>query len=241
MKLISILLYIYILTTIIPNSSLFTPNFGCIANATNTTPHIICPSDVWLYTDGGEKLFKIPSSYYARINNLDDNFYYVTFNGVAGRLKKGEVSAVGYHTTAKGTIMELKIHQNYCDFSAIQLKKHPDAGAESVTQIPTSEIFSYIGSYPTDDGSVWYYVRYKESYGYILSTRTTEPEIKHPIFEPEIPTDSEASAEPTDTESKDIIDNLDSTELKIIIIIGLAVPALAIVILLFKPFRKKYE
>ncbi|MBR2479785.1 MAG: hypothetical protein IKB56_00580, partial [Clostridia bacterium] len=67
-----------------------------VAYADNSTPHVVIEADIWLYDDKGEKIFMLPKSYYARINNLDDTYYYVTFNGVAGKIKKNEVRAVGY-------------------------------------------------------------------------------------------------------------------------------------------------
>ncbi|MBQ8178585.1 MAG: hypothetical protein IJ033_05250 [Clostridia bacterium] len=215
---------------------------GGVAQGATDTPHVVCHADTWLYTDSGEKLFIIPKSYYARINNLDDNFYYVTFNGVAGKLKKGEVSALGYHTIASGTAVDIGIAEKYSDFSFIQLKKHPDTGALTITEVAYGESFSYLGSYPTDSGELWYMVKYKDFLGYIRAERTTLPEITIPTFVPEV-NDVETSVEstPQGEESGNILSDLDSTELKIIIIVGMAVPAIAVIVLLFKPFRKKYD
>ncbi len=220
-------------------SSLFSADG--VALGTADTPHVVCHAEVWMYSDEGEKLFKIPATYYARINNLDDNFYYVTFNGVAGKLKKGEVSAIGYHTVATGTTVELGISEKYSDFSSIQLKKHPDLGASNVCEIAYGENFSYLGSYPTDGGELWYMVKYKDFSGYVRAERTTEQNIVVPPFEPQL-SDTEASASPSEESTEgSIVSDLDSTELKIIIIVGLTLPALAIVILLFKPFKRKYD
>lgn len=213
---------------------------GINAVADNSTPHVLATGDVWLYDDKGEKLFIVPASYYARINNLDDNFYYITFNGIAGKVHKKEVSAVGYHTTAPGTSITLYLSESYSDFTHIQLKQHPDIGAESLLGVPYGEGFSYLGSYPTDSGELWYCVKYNEVIGYIRAMRTSEPSITIPTFVPEEPPATEASAEPS-KDSKDVINNLTSTELKIIIILGLAIPALAIVVLIFKPHKRKYE
>ena len=210
------------------------------AYASNSTPHIVATSDVWLYDDRGEKLFQMPSTYYARINNLDENYYYVTFNGVACKVNKNVVSAVGYHTTALGTMQEITFNSAYSDFTAINLKLHPDIGAENGVTIPNGETFTFIGSYPTDT-DLWYYIKYGENYGYLRAERTSMVKPNIETFTPEPEPSTETFEETTEDTKKDIIDNLGNTELKIIIIVGLAIPAVAIVILLFRPSRKKKD
>ena len=207
-----------------------------VAYADNSTPHVVCTSDVWLLDEKGEKIFIIPASYYARINNLDDNFYYVTFNGVAGKIKKNEVSTVGYHKTAKGTALELYTNDEFSDFSHIQLKQHPDKGAECLLNIPFGDSYTYLGDYPTDGGEKWYFVKYNGVTGYLLASRTNEPDLTIEVFTPEVVEDEKPEEEDSTPSS-----GLEETEMKIIIIVGLIVPALAIVVLLFKPHRKKFD
>src|SRR5690554_1671709 len=88
-----------------------------------TTPHIVIEGEVWLLDiESGKRLFLLPDTYYAAIKNMDENFYYVTFNGVEGKVEKQLVSTVGYHTQAAGTMQELKVHPQYGDFVTIALK-----------------------------------------------------------------------------------------------------------------------
>ena len=135
------------------------------------TPHIVADGDVWLLSGDGVRLFMLPDTYYARINNLDENFYYVTFNGVSGKVDKNTVSAVGYHTTAAGTSREIGVSADIKPF---------------VPEDPPSEDVSA----PADDTAA--------------------------------------------TSDGSVMDALDDNELKIIIIVGLAVPAIAVVVLLFR-------
>ena len=203
-----------------------------LALADNSTPHVAIDSDIWLYDDKGEKLFILPSSYYARINNLDDSYYYVTFNGVAGKVKKNEVRAIGYEYQATGTVADLTIHGDYADFYGLQLKKHPDSQADNLLTIPTNATFTFIGKYPSGTGETWYYVRYEGTLGYVKANRTSAPTLEIPLFTPEITPPAEESNKKE--EETPLISSVDSTELKIIIIIGLTLPALGIVVLIFR-------
>lgn len=202
-----------------------------MAEATST-PHIVVSGDVWLLSESGEKLFLLPDTYYARINNLDENYYYVTFNGVNGKVVKTAVSTVGYHASATGTTRDMTISGEYSEFVAINLKKAPDIGAENACQVPLGETITYIGSYPTD-GALWYYAQYNGSYGYVKAERTSMTTVSIPAFVPEtLPVEETPEADDTD---KTVLDKLDDTELKIVIIVGLAIPAVAVVVLLFRP------
>lgn len=227
-----LIITLFILLFILPA----TAQNNVFARADNSTPHIVIEGDVWLYSDKGEKIFILPTSYYARINNLDDTYYYVTFNGVAGRVKKSEVRAVGYEFQATGTTADLNISSEYADFYGISLKKHPDSQADNLLTIPSGNSFTYIGTYPTDSGEKWYYVKYENVLGYLKASRTTAPDMEIPLFTPEVSTTPESEEEDM-KEVNNTIKGVDSKELKIIIIVGLALPAIGIVILIFK--RKK--
>lgn len=216
-----------IATCLLPASS--------FAEATST-PHIVVSGDVWLLSESGEKLFLLPDTYYARINNLDENYYYVTFNGVNGKVVKTSVSTVGYHATATGTSRDMTIAGDYSEFVAINLKKAPDIGADNACQVPLGETITYVGSYPTD-GTLWYYAQYNGSYGYVKAERTSMKSPSIPAFVPEtLPVEETPETDDTD---KTVLDKLDDTELKIVIIVGLAIPAIAVVILLFRPALSK--
>lgn len=203
---------------------------------TNSTPHVIISGEVWLLTETGERLFLLPDSYYARINNLDESYYYVTFNGVNGKVSKNIVSTTGYHTTAQGTMRDINVASEYAEFVSINLKALPDLSSQNVTAIPISEPFTFLGIYPSEDG-VWYYVKYAEYYGYLKQERTTMPTYQVTPFVPETLPVS-APEEEVEKENNNEPLPLD-TNLKIIIIVGLAVPALFLVILLFKNNNKK--
>ena len=203
---------------------------------TNSTPHVVISGEVWLLTETGEKLFLLPDSYYARINNLDESYYYVTFNGVNGKVNKNIVSTTGYHTTAQGTMCDINVASEYAEFVSINLKSRPDLSSENVTSVPINEPFTFLGVYPAEDGR-WYYVKYAEYYGYLKQERTTMPSYEVTPFVPEtlpVVAPEETPSEEDNSEPEPLDSNL-----KIIIIVGLAVPAVFLVILLFKNNNKK--
>ena len=205
------------------------------------TPHIVVDGDVWLSDADGVRLFMLPNTYYARINNLDENYYYVTFNGVSGKVNKNEVSTVGYHAQATGTMRDLTIAEEFSEFTAINLKTAPDLGASNSVEVPVSATLTFIGAYPSTAG-MWYYVKYEQFYGYVRAERTGMPELSIPDFVPEPePEDAETAAPPATEDEGGVLTALESRELQIIIIVGLAIPAVAIIILLFRPKAGKRD
>lgn len=203
-----------------------------VARAENSTPHVVIDGDVWLYDEKGEKIFLLPPSYYARINNLDDVYYYVTFNGVAGKVKKNEVRAIGYEFTATGTQTELSVSDEYSDFSGIQLKKYADTQAETLITIPTQATFTFLGEYPSGSGEKWYFVKHENVTGYVRACWVTEVIITP--FEPQI-MDTPTATPPTTEQEKTEL----KKEVKIIVVVGLVVVGIATVGLLFGRFSDK--
>ncbi len=197
-----------------------------------STPHIIIGAEVWLYNDTGEAIFMLPESYYALISNIDESYYYVTFNGVKGKVDKSLVSTVGYESTATGTMAEGAICEEYAIFTEIKLKSRPDKASADCATIPTTETITYIGSYPTAE-STWYYVKCKDTYGYIPQHLTTLNDMEVPTFVPQEPPES------TDPEEDKPKSGLSDSSLRTIIIVGLSIPAVLIIYLLFKPQKTK--
>ena len=198
------------------------------------TPHIKVEGEVWMADDQGVRLFTLPESYYIRINNLDESFYYITFNGVSGKVDKNSVVTVGYHTEAPGTQKDLTISDEFGEFSAINLKSSPDVASESVCEVPIDATIVFIGEYPKEE--LWYYVRYGETYGYVRAGRTDMPTPDYPAFVPEPEPDLPASADPDGSAEPE---DAEDTVLKIVVIAGLAIPALALIIFLFRRGGKR--
>jgi hypothetical protein len=209
------------------------------ARASTDAPHVVISGEVWMLDETGAKLFLLPDTYYARINNIDEQYYYIHFNGINGRVTRDIVSTTGYHTLAKGTTLTMGIRHEYNEFESIYLKKTPSVIAENVISIPTNESFTFIGEYPTAKEGVWYYIKYNQYYGYIKSTRTDIEKMTYEVFVPEISAVMAPDEEETSEGSEKKKAALEGNALKIVIIIGLSVPAILIILLLFKPGRKR--
>lgn len=201
-----------------------------------SAPHVKFLGDVWLFSLEGEKLFLLPDTYYAKIDNIDETYYYITFNSVAGKVLKASVTSLGYHAKATGTMLDLKISDSYAEFDAINLKSEPDTSARNVVSMPLRESFIFLGKYPTDN-ELWYYVAYNQYYGYIKASRTNTPKITFDTFVP-LPYTEDPQPE-EQTPGKSVLEGLgdEDATLRIVIIIGLAIPAILIIFLIFKPSK----
>lgn len=194
-------------------------------------PYVKIGADVWLLDmETGRKLFLLPETYYAVIDNIDGEYYCVTFNGVSGKVLRESVSVTGYHTTAPGTVQEIKIDIKYSVFTEIKLKSTLDGRSEEYP-VPTSESMFFLGKYPTDE--MWYYVKYNDKCGYLKAEYTTQPNISLGTFTPVQPVVEEP--EPSQTEPAE--DNGNVT--KILVITGVCFAVVAVLIIIFIPKKKR--
>lgn len=217
--------------------SLYSP-FEAFANEVST-PHIKVAGDVWLLHNDGSRLFLLPNTYYAKIDNLDETYYYVTFNGVSGKVLKTQVSTVGYHEKALGTLRDLQISDVYAEFDSINIKSKPDLSSANVVSMPIRDSFTFIGKYQTDT-DLWYYIRYEQYLGYVKADRTTQPNMHFDKFVPaEKALDQPSGGETKGSKRTSVFEGFNANEnvLKIVIIVGLTIPALLIIFLLFKPSK----
>lgn len=192
-------------------------------------PYIVIGEDVFLLdSETGRKLFLLPPTYYAVIDNMDEEFYYVTFNGVSGKVGKESVSVVGYHTVAPGTVQEIKIDSKYSVFTEIKLKETMEGKGEEYP-VPTGESMFFLGKYPSEE--MWYYVKYNDKCGYLKAEYTTAPDISTGVFVPE-----EKENPATEPETPDSSDSGNLT--KILVITGVCVAVVAVIVIIFLPKKK---
>lgn len=208
-----------------------TPLAQGVTSLAVSTPYAVIGEDVWLLAESGSKLFLLPKTYYARIDRMDDGFYYVTFNGVSGKIPKQSVSVVGYDKPVKDTQKIIRIAPEYAVFTEIKLVTALEGeGKEELA--PTSEPLTYLGTYKQGE-TVWYYVSFGGKYGYVKNTYTDSPEIGFEDFKPVSDEKTEEPNEQTEpTEKK-------SELVKILVISGVSAVALIFVIILFLPRKNK--
>ncbi len=196
-------------------------------------PYVVIGENVWLLdVESGSRLFLLPETYYAKISDLDENFYYVTFNGVSGKIEKSLVSSIGYHTEAPGSMQEIKIDSKYAIFTEIKLKSTMDGNSEDIP-VPVDGSFIFLGKYPLTE--MWYYIRYNEICGYVKADFTTNPDLTIPNFVPE-----EKPAEPTETPAEETteVPPEESNLIKILVITGLGVALIVLLVIIFRPRKK---
>lgn len=199
-----------------------------------STPYAVIGEDVWLLAENGNKLFLLPRTYYAKIDRMDDGYYYVSFNGVSGKITKTSVSVVGYDKDVKETRTIIKIASEYSVFTEIKLRDSLDGEVKEVeATAPTSEPLTYLGTYEQGD-KIWYYVTYGGEYGYVLNTYTDSPNLSFEPFSPVEEKSEEKIEEPTE-KSKSKRSDL----VKIIVISAVSAVAVILIIVLFLPRKGK--
>lgn len=207
-----------------------------------STPHVIITENVWLCSSSGDRLFLLPNTYYAEITGMDETFYFVTFNGVSGRVEKNEVTTVGYHTKADGTMRDMKVDDSFAEFPTINLKSRPDLASTNLVAMPTNANFTFVGRFPLEK-ELWYAVRFDQYFGYIRAARTNVKDITFEDFKPQEapPVSATPVDDPSGNGGGDIFkgDGTNSSAtLKIILVVGLIVPAVLIVFLVFRPKQR---
>ena len=208
----------------------FYPHFGERAKAVDL-PYVVVGKDLWLLEKtNGQRLFLLPESYYARIDNIDDTFYYITFNGVSGKVEKELASTIGYHTEADGTMQELRIDSRYSIFTEIKLKSSMEGSSVDIP-VPVDGSLIFIGKYALSED--WYYVKYDNSYGYIKAEFTNKPKLEINTFIPKV-----KPAEITEEPVGESEEPMEGKLVKILIITGLSVVLMIILICLRSPGRK---
>lgn len=236
MKKATLILLLMLAITFCPLENIF------VAEALTETPHIVVSSnEVYLQSLTGEKVFLLPESYYAEINNMDLEYYYVTFNNVSGKVLRTAVTTTSYHTEAKGSTAVLTFSDLSQDFDTISLRSAPDPLSVSVVSMPTSASFTFIGKYPTET-SLWYYVRYGMDYGYVKAEHTRELDLIISAFQPETPPVTDVSTgvdDATPDGELSIPFDMGGNVLRILLIVGICIPAVLIVFLIFRPKRSR--
>lgn len=210
-------------------------------SAAVSTPHVVVGDNIWLLNGDGEKLFLLPKTYYAEITSLDETYYFVTFNGISGKVPKNSVRSVGYHTQASGTSESLKIDDAYAEFTRLSLKERPDRSSKTVAEMPTKDSFTFVGIYPKEE-DLWYAVRYNEHFGYLRASLTSKKEMTFPDFVPEAepPDDNTATTDPVNGGSDGSVNEKEGfNPLTVILVVGLTLPAVFIIFLLFRKDSKK--
>lgn len=213
--------------------------------------------DITVYHTFGAKkvvaLFKIPSSYYFDItsNDNDGEIYYISYNNVSGNALDFYIYPTAKFTAPLATETEaktgLKIPLNLSAKSDnVTFYKYSDVGFQKLNINKNSTSLFLIGGYEKYDNIDCALVLVEDTataenngFGYIsraaLETKdgvslSTYPIPLHVNSVPKTPSDTKVDT-PKDPEDNNIV--------RIILIVGIVVPALIIIVLLFKPNNPK--
>ncbi len=221
-----------ILILVVVIISIFTPVSGNVAYG-KESPYVKIEEDIYLMDrETSEDIFLLPESYYAPIETMDESYYYITFNGVKGKVDRSSVSAVGYNGEVKGTMQEVLIDTKYSIFTEIKLKTKLFSDENIVVPVDASMV--YLGEYVANKEK-YYYIKYNELFGYINAEYTTNPSITIPVFVPEV-----EKEKPTVTKSTTPVEK-DNEIVRIIIITSLCVVFLILIFIIFKPVKGKKD
>lgn len=200
---------------------------------------------VYRMIDGEEVLlFDIPESYYFTFKESNKGKYYISYNGIEENIYIKNTGAMALSDKDAeprgGFSLDLNLTGN-----ATYYRIGNFVNAEPIVPSETISV-SFIGfckKYTHDDGSVLNnaaFVKVGNSYGFIdnLNLETTDGEALS-TFIGNVPL--HANYRPTtdtgdDSRNKAAVDNNKLT--RIILIVGIVVPAIIIVLLLFKPSKK---
>jgi len=163
--------------------------------------------------------FYLPLGTYAkRLDSSRTNHYEVSYNGIHGYVKKTEIADTLYTDIA----------QPYSN-TAITLNSSAKVYRDEINSadnflLPSGDTLMYIGKIISGTGTIWYAVKRSDSVDHIYFVK--ESEVYTPQSEPE-----NEDTQPAEAPQGDAV--------KILLIIGIVIPAVIIVFLLFKPRKRK--
>lgn len=182
------------------------------------------------------KLFEIPSTYYFDVDEIDGDVFNIKYNGLENLYVKDASNFVPLTDADKeplgGFTIELSLSSDASFYvkgkSAFTMKTLTPAEAPAITFIGKGEY----------DGTSCIYVRCGGEYGYIPTSclKTKDGGIAMTDYIIDLHPNYRPTVVPDKTVEKKAADPNKLT--RIILIVGIVVPALVIVLLLFKPSKK---
>lgn len=177
-------------------------------------------------------LFKLPYSFFVKVNSIVDDYYKVSYKDVDGYVKKDKVKLMQGTPQTPYAIATFKLFVPYGIYSS------PNTTSNQIAQISNiSQVINYYGSIQgqqvTTTNNIWYYSSIEQNgqtqFGYIFSgviDNLSKIETNNEIFD----TVSDEVFENTATEFHSL-----STGTKIMLIVAISVPSALILYFLIKP------
>lgn len=180
--------------------------------------------------------FTVPKGYYVKVVGLNNRGYYeVEYSGVKGYVEKSVLDAIEKTTSPEKPFFSFKLEVE----ATADIYKFPDFTTNTV-KVGDSQVY-YLGKMVKDDISYYavklgdsndlYYL--KES---IVLNRNALSEALNPV---RVPTGSGNVPSSTVTGDSSEPESVNKTAVRVVLIIGIIVPALIIVFLVFKPSKRR--
>ena len=186
--------------------------------------------------------FKLPQSYFVKLISQQENVLYVEYDGICGYVSTNDLQQC-FSTPSVPYALNLSLE--IIEACNVVVYSTPSSTGEYVGLIPFNATnIKYYGSVNgqevmPDQGSVWHFVRYQSFeqgvlFGYVYAPLTTNLS--------DVPTNTE-EVQTTPDDIQQVSGSPVSAEFKstdtVLVIVGLAVLALVLLYLLFKPDKRK--
>ncbi len=200
----------------------------------------VTASDTYLYFNAGEtyKIFKIRSDCFVKIISEENSeFYQVSYMGATGYVKSSCLSSETFTDLTQPYHNELTVSPTA---ATNLLQSASDTAFPTGSEITASTVLKVVGFYDSE----WLYVSSSDTFGYIKVTDTTWDStemaitaplesVNFPIVTPPEPDENEENNGNGEITVVDPSNNL----LRILLIIGISIPAVIIVYLIFRPVK----
>ena len=194
--------------------------------------------ETYFYTSANEnsKLFKLPNSYFVKVEDIEGNFFKAVYKDLNGFVKKNDV------TLMRGQPSSPYVNATFTNYVEYALYESPNSTSTPVHEFEKEQIFNFYGTINGEEVSSktneWYYasalVNGSTFRGYIYSSITDDL--------PSIPTNNETFEEISEdvflqeTNASSSFSSL-STGTKILLIVSITIPSIFILFFLIKPSK----
>jgi hypothetical protein len=198
------------------------------------------------------QLFNLPQTYYVKLKRVlsDGTTYLVEYNGITGKVANGATSLSPVSSSDLYIVAETNAYlsltlalANDADFTPVD----DFFSVGSVTTVSKTETltFTYFGSFTLDTTSVAFVKNNETSeLGYIATSNLVTNQSRIALADYEIPLHLNSRpvvTNPIDEtpEETEVEPSNDNKAVRTLLIVGIVIPALIIIFLLFKPAKRK--
>ena len=193
----------------------------------------IASENVYLFSspNASSTLFKLPYSYFVKINDIRDDYYQVTYKDLTGYVLKSNVRLM------EGTPSSPYLNLSFSIFTSYSLYEQANTNSNVLCELSENQTLTYYGAtsgeLASDKSDIWYYASVNNNgniyHGYIYSVVANSlPNIA--INNEEFKEVDESALSSSTPEFSSL-----STGTKVLLIIAILIPSAFILYFLIKP------